>query len=307
MSGNPADDVAVLRNAINQLGEALQQTRAQVLRQNETIATLSAGNVAESPREVAKVGKVPKPDRYSGTTNVRNWTYQMEVYLTASRANLESQDVVFTAAAYLTGSALSWWRYVQNQATLHLGTPPSNWHEFSAAIQAQFQPVDPEQVARDRLDVVKQARSVKDYIASFTNLLIEIPGMTEAAKVHRFVKGLRTDLRVQVAVQRPTTLMDAMKIATAADNAVYLSRGPSTRQVDSRPSNGPVPMDTGAAMTDRRSGPRRRLGPRAGVTMQSPDACFNCGQDGHQARDCPDKKKNASRGSSKRDGRRSTN
>ena len=56
--------------------------------------------------------------------------------------------------------------------------------------------------------------------------------MHPADAVYRFVKGLKPQIRLHVELQRPTTVNDAIRLAQAADSALYF-----TNRLPCQPAN----------------------------------------------------------------------
>jgi hypothetical protein len=52
---------------------------------------------------------------------------------------------------------------------------------------------------------------------SFHNLTIKVPGMTLEEKLHIFIKGLKTNIQISVAMQDPRTIEQAKILAASAD------------------------------------------------------------------------------------------
>eukprot|EP00891_Asterochloris_glomerata_P002666 jgi/Astpho2/2666/Aster-07013 len=48
--------------------------------------------------------------------------------------------------------------------------------------------------------------------------------MHPADAIYQFVKGLKPQIRLHVELQRPSTVNDAMRLAQAADSALYYTR-----------------------------------------------------------------------------------
>lgn len=84
--------------------------------------------------------------------------------------------------------------------------------------------------------------------------------MSENDRIDRFLRGLKCEVRVLVGLQKPSTLMDAIELATQVDSIMWQSRRTSLSgsysSTQSHISTGPTPMELGAAESNsRKSGP----------------------------------------------------
>eukprot|EP00891_Asterochloris_glomerata_P002664 jgi/Astpho2/2664/Aster-07011 len=71
-----------------------------------------------------------------------------------------------------------------------------------------------------------------DYANQFSGLLLEVSHMHSADAIYKVVKGLKPQIRLHVELQRPSTVNDAMRLAQAADSALYYTRPTVDRQSD---------------------------------------------------------------------------
>src|SRR5258708_27353840 len=80
-------------------------------------------------------------------------------------------------------------------------------------------------MVRDRLSALKQYGAVSKYNQEFTALALQIPDLSDAEKLDRYLRGLKTSIKVDIELAEPTTLADAMAKAQRIDNIhvlVYL-------------------------------------------------------------------------------------
>ena len=196
----------------------------------------------------------------------------MTLYLTILGL-LDTAHAIPHAVSFLIGAARTWWRAQEAS-----GSPPTTWAAFKASFLEAFQTIDAERMARDRMENLKQRASVTDYANQFSGVLLEVPEMHPADAVYRFVRGLKPQIRLHVELQRPTTVNDAIRLAQAADSALYFTRPtyPVNRPTPPPAYQGPQPMQLGA-LTGRPSSKQHRL--------LRDNQSFRCHSPGHRAQE----------------------
>ena len=221
---------------------------------------------------------------------VRRWVRQMNQYFTVTRTAEELR--VELAANFLIDAASAWFEV--NHAELVLRT----WPEFCQAICAHFAPLDSHEAARQKLWHTRQHRSVSEYIRDYMEVVLDIPDISEAEKLDRFVHNLLPSVRRHVALKHPRTFAEACREAELFDrtelnmrrSGVFSSGGVNSgrerrwgRPLPPRtmpPTAGPVPMEIG----QRQRPPPPRV---SGGESRSRIVCYYCREPGHMVKDCP--------------------
>jgi len=87
-----------------------------------------------------------------------------------------------------------------------------SWVAFTRALEMSFGP-SPYECPRSDLFKLTQSGSVHEYYVKFTVLANRVQGITSEALLDCFVGGLRQDIRRDVLVQDPKTLMRCVSLA----------------------------------------------------------------------------------------------
>jgi hypothetical protein len=275
----------------NDLLQVIEELRAQI------IAIQGQGSTTQATHPPEFKLKPAKPNTFGGKSNesVDTWIFQIEQYFRITESP-EDKKIPF-AASFLTDHAATWWRHQYRNLGYH---GDYGWPEFIRGLRDQFCPVDAEQQARNALYTLKQTTSVAKYIHEFQNIILDIPGMLERDKIDRFLRGLKSDLYERVALQLPTTLGEACRLANLIDtiryqaklqnNTKFLRSSPEARGPYPNPiqtstrneqNNGVIPMDIDVVRKPLTNTERENLRKNGG--------CFYCRERGHLAKNCPKK------------------
>jgi hypothetical protein len=271
-----------------QMAAKIAQLEQQL--QNVQLVTAAASTSAQRL-------KLPKPPETNGTSpNAINWCYKMETYLQAQSTDLNLPSTVTYAASFLKDSALNWWLRCQQEVAAGKRRPFASWAAFKKEFIDMFTPVKPDYDARNKLDRLMQTRSVFDYASRFNTLMLELPNMDEADRVHFFIKGLKPEIRMHVTLHTPATLHEAVELAIQADGLLWgMHKGRKLPSYAPRPNfpvqrqrvdSGPTPMELGSMEPEE--GGQAELhyvqGKRKAIK------CFYCQRAGHRIADCRQRK-----------------
>ncbi|KAL2224126.1 UNVERIFIED_CONTAM: Retrovirus-related Pol polyprotein from transposon, partial [Sesamum indicum] len=220
--------------------------------------------------------RIPEPKAYGGARDakeVENFLFDIEQYFLAANVEDEARKVS-TATIYQA-----------NQLRL------DTWALLREAIREQFFPENVEYNARRALRKLEHTGSVRDYVKSFSALMLDIRDMSEKDKLFTFMEGLKPWARLELQRQRVTDLGSAMAAAERLTD--FNPEGRRDRQT----TPGPVQNKPGGAKSFKsnsnrgggdRKAPRSEPQETKQGAPQKNSGCFLC--DGpHRYRDCPKK------------------
>jgi Ty3 transposon capsid-like protein len=246
------------------------------------------------------------PPHYDGSLkaskSIKAWLFSLRLHLAASNLNMDSRHAVIKSATFLSGAALDWWYH---ECMTHGGDEAgglTTFAEFAGKLQSFNADPDPEKTARKALDDLKQTTSVLNYTQTFKSYAAQLPDRSVADNIHRFIEGLKPEVKKMVVMQNPQSLDDACLLAHQADSLHMRFVKDTGRAGASR--GGPAPMELGVIHSDSGSAAPQTapavlcsLSHSQRQAIMDKDAkegtttCFLCKQKGHTKYHCPQRKK----------------
>ena len=105
-----------------------------------------------------------------------------------------------------------WWR--RRQEDIRRGTCTiATFDEFKVELKKQFYPENAEEEARGRLRRLKQTGAIRDYVKDFTNLVLEIPDMSDKDSLFFFMDGLQPWAKTELRRRGVQDLASAIAVA----------------------------------------------------------------------------------------------
>lgn len=139
------------------------------------------------------------------------WLLEVENYFEAVRLPAEpAAQRISVISTLLRGNALQWWQRVDKSQI-------GSWQLFKRVFLDEYEPKEAAEIARARLDTLRQRGPVINYCNDFREQMNKIADMSVADQLHNFKKGLQPDIARELAMQRPDTLDKAMQIAQRVD------------------------------------------------------------------------------------------
>lgn len=261
-----------------QLSTELQTTREEL---NQTRAEAAARQLGGGGRAQAKPNK-PTPFKGDPKANVESWLSQMDLYTQG-----EDADRAFAVAvSYLEGDAHTWFQ------TYKTTNEVRTWEELKEALLKRFNPLDKTLAARDKLARWRQVKDVSAFNRDFLQILLDIPDISEAEKLDRYTRGLKSHLWEPLCTKTYETLeqcmTDALKVEAAKrgnNQRINTSFRGKPAAIGPSGSNGgtsgSVPMDLSATDVIKKLTPEER------ERCMKEGLCLRCRAKGHMAKDCP--------------------
>ena len=219
------------------------------------------------------------------------------------------QEVAF-AATLLRGAAHEWYMGYERR---NGNQPPQDWPTMQQAILDRFGSNIRAQEAHAKLLTISQGkRSVRDYTSEFETLLGRLSTRDEMTWKNMYIWGLQPHLAQAIALKYPTTIAQAAGHAEQIELALKTSQRPNFGNLGAHATGnfsgrggsqaGPrafaqgrgrgnvgVSQRGGRCIGGRRGGGwnRGRRGGTTAMQTKSGTQCFNCGQYGHYASQCP--------------------
>ncbi|WVZ96354.1 hypothetical protein U9M48_042006 [Paspalum notatum var. saurae] len=297
-----------LRATINHHGEKLKRLSAAITRLDPNdglVLTESNGFVQSSaphpqpPLPQQLESRPPSTEQYfhprpklefptyDGREDPLPWLNRCESFFRGQH-NPEDRRIWY-ASIHMTGPAQLWYLRLE----LNSGEPP--WRSFVRLVQNRFGPPMTDTLL-GALKLLQRTTSVEDYCEKFMSLACRDAELSESQQVQLFIAGLRNPLQLDVALQRPYTLNEAITLARAYEQRMLLSDPlpirsaprqsfrslPSTASsaqpgvASSKPGASTATVADPSALSTSSSLGCRRLSPSEMAQRRAAGLCYNC-------------------------------
>jgi hypothetical protein len=154
--------------------------------------------------------------RFDGT-NVHEWIFRAEQFF--SYYDTPDHDRLTIASVHLDKDVVPWFQMVQRA---HLF---QSWLEFTRALELDFVPSIYE-CPRATLFKLTQSGTVAEYYLQFTSLANGVYGLSNDALVDCFISGLNAEIRRDVLIHTPTSIVIAVSLAKVYEEKYTQSTKP---------------------------------------------------------------------------------
>ena len=264
--------------------QVAQQAQQAVAGQAAHAAFHAVAN-ANLQREIAKNFKPDKLSlRYKDTQTVETFLYRMLKYFRLMGVHDDATRVEL-ASYQFTGDVMTWWRArYEGQAM--------TWDQFKDRLRERWADENDVMLARQELRTLKQHKSAIAATSIFDALCLRIPNITDDEKRDKYLAMLKPHLIKELM------LMDGLDTyEKLAQKAILLDE--TMYRLNRRGGGGgSSAMELGNLQeSDSESSDDERvaaMGQKPGGQSKGADSvkCWQCGQKGHYAKDCPKPKKN---------------
>ncbi|KAK9186598.1 hypothetical protein WN944_017986 [Citrus x changshan-huyou] len=231
-------------------------------------------------------------------SNPLDWIFQAEKYFSFYETPEEQR--IDIASFYMIGQALSWFQWINKNQQL------SSWAALTRAIESRF---GPSSYINHRATLFKltQTSSVEAYQSTFENICNRVTNLHPDAILDCFISGLKPTIQNELAIHKPSNLLDAIALAKLIEDKL---QSYNQKSISWKPTNTPIPTTT-RNETNIRLDPRppllplpppnpsnppkivlpiRRLTAAEMQTRRAQGLCFNCDErfkPGHRCRTRP--------------------
>jgi Ty3 transposon capsid-like protein/Zinc knuckle len=246
--------------------------------------------------------KVCDPEKYHGERNIitlGNWLFAVGRYMAFTRMDPARQ--VLYASTLMRGEAMLWFRSNYE----HIDPSILRWADVATRLRSYFAPPNQDRRLNNEWALLRQDTTVYNYVSKLQALAMQMPTLTESAKLDKFIRGLKPKTHIEVELRDPQTTDDAYRLADHFDRIVYGYKDtflPSTTASSNHSpwaDNRGEPMQIDSLLQRRQPrsvafnaaypASRRSNDSRSDVDARAKGLCFNCHKPGHIARECPDK------------------
>ncbi|KAH7488446.1 Retrovirus-related Pol polyprotein from transposon 412 [Phytophthora ramorum] len=240
--------------------------------------------------------KKKDPPVYEGKygEDIELWIFATEQYYANKRHIMEadSSDFVTLISSNLGKSVLNWYRaFITDCERMSVH---QTWSLFKRQLRTRFRPKDFEYDLRERMFHLKQKETIHEYVSKFQDLLSQTElEISELEKRFFFQNGLREETAKKIKEESPSTLQDAMEIASNFEFAHYSGKPP---RIPSKSSQSPAESGKRSIKPTSQKPKRFEKKKNKNDDWTKTATCNNCGKVGHISPQCTaPKRKEANR------------
>lgn len=211
-------------------GTAAVDMSSTIVSPGGTKASTSVGSTTstQSPFQVRHI-KLEFP-RFNGK-NVLDWIFKAEQFF--GYYNTPDPERLIIASVHLEQEVVPWFQMVTR------ARPFQSWMEFTRALELDFGP-SLYDCPRASLFKLNQKKSINEYFLEFTALSNRVYGLSNDALVDCFVSGLKDEIRRDVMLHTPTSIVKAVSLAKVFEEKIEAT---AKQNLYHRPSTNRAPFN----------------------------------------------------------------
>jgi hypothetical protein len=265
---------------------------------NNSVSSSHGGPNSNKPPFQVRNIKLDFP-RFDGK-NVMEWIFRAEQFF--DYYGTPDKDRLTITSVHLDQDVVPWFQMIQRTH------PFNSWVEFTRALELDFGPSIYD-CPRASLFKLAQTGTVNDYYLKFTALANRVYGLSTDAMVDCFVSGLNPEIRRDVMIHTPVTIVKAVSLAkvyeekynstpkpqkTQNTQISYQNRSPfnSNKPENSTKSYSPplLPTPPTRPMHPNQKNPNiRRISPAEMQLRKEKGQCYWCDDKFSFSHNCPNK------------------
>jgi hypothetical protein len=168
--------------------------------------------------------------RFDGT-NVHEWIFRAEQFF--DYYETPDPDHLTISSVHLDKDVVPWFQMQQRS------NPFRSWLDFTRTLELDFGPSIYE-CPRATLFKLTQNGTVAEYYLQFTSLANRVYGLSNDALIDCFVSGLSADIRRDVLIHTPTSIVKAVSLAKIYEEKYNSTSKPQKSNPNTYPTNKPV-------------------------------------------------------------------
>jgi hypothetical protein len=289
---------AAASSAAGPTGPTKEQLMARIQELTGQLNEAGEQIVAANERLAMKI-RIKDPDVYNGErAKLENFLQELDIYFTARQGMDDVGKVLFTAS-YFRETAASWFRPYMAGYTKNGGIEYpeifGSYERFKSTLRSFFGDSDRQAALERKILAMTQKGSASDYVAHLQRLMMEANWRDDKTNMAIMLRGLKPEVQYETVKEDPDGFKEAATIAVKVDNQLYNLKqlrkhghwnqyGASHKKSNWKAKRRhPDEMDIDNVNLKPKVDWKKK--------SQKKGKCFNCGKEGHFARECFKEKK----------------